>query len=196
MKILTACILLSSSVLLLGCDSSNDPAPPPTGHVKVFLSSQIWMAGNLRGLDGAAEFCRRAADAQGNTGTWTAWLSDKTGNAVDRILDSGGRPYQTLDGTIIANNLADLTDGTLAAPIVIDEMGSTVGSDFEVWSATGIDGKWSTQGTCINWADSSPGFAGIGVAGQTDATWTIEGGGNPCDSATNRLYCFADVVSP
>ena len=195
MKILTAFILLFGSVLLLGCDNSNDPAPPPTGHVKVFVSSQTFAGSSLRGLDGADEFCRRAADAQGQTGTWTAWLSDNTANAVDRILDSGGRPYQTIDGTVVANDIADLTDGTLAAAIVIDEMGNTVSSDFDVWSATDTDGTYKGQGTCVNWDDSSPGLvAGIGIAGQTDATWTNAGGGQSCDTF-NRIYCFADAGS-
>ncbi len=196
MKILTACILLSSSVLLLGCDNSNDDAPPapPITHVKVFLSSQSFAGDSLPGLDGADTRCTRAANDQGQTGTWTAWLSDNTANAVDRIFD-GGVPYQTLDGTVVANNLADLTDGTLAAAIVIDEMGNTVGSDFQVWSATDPDGIYRGQGTCVNWADSTPGLdAGIGIAGQTDATWTKEGGSNPCDTF-NRLYCFADAGS-
>ena len=151
-------MLLFGSVLLLGCDNSNDDPPPPdTSHVKVFLSNIAYRPGDLGGLGGADIKCSDAAHLQGNTGDWTAWLSDNTADAVDRIFDSGGRPYQTIDGTIIANNLADLTDGTLDAPINIDQGGNPVTNELEVWSATGADGKYSGQGTCVNWATSTPG---------------------------------------
>ena len=193
MKIITTIMLLLGSVLLLGCDNDNDAAP--ITDVKVFLSSQKFAGSSLRGLDGADTFCTRAANDQGQAGTWTAWLSDNTANAVDRIFD-GGVPYQTIDGTVVANNLADLTDGTLAAAIEIDEAGNTVTFDFEVWSATNTDGTYSGQGTCVNWADKTAGLvAGIGIAGQTDATWTNTGGGQLCDESFNRLYCFADAGS-
>jgi hypothetical protein len=204
MKIITTIMLLLGSVLLLGCDNDNDAPPPPPpdpGHVKVFLTNIAYRPDfqgltGLTGLTGADTMCSEAANLQGNTGSWTAWLSDNTADAVDRIFD-GGVPYQTIDGTVVANNLADLTDGTLAAPINIDQAGNEVTNELEVWSATGADGKYSTQGTCVNWATLTPGtFAGIGVAGETDATWTNKGGGHDCAIGYNRLYCFANVVSP
>ena len=150
--------------------------------MKVFLSGDAFRGNVLGGLGGANTLCTDAAHTQGNSGDWTAWLSDNTADAVDRIFDAG-RPYQTLDGTIIANNLADLTDGTLDAPIMIDEAGNEItGNAREVWSATGADGTYTGQGTCKNWADPDPTLvAGIGDAGETDEKWTNVGGGNNCN---------------
>jgi hypothetical protein len=199
MKITTAFMLLLGSSLLVGCGDDDEHDPPDTSHVKVFLTGIAYRPdfGGAGGLAGADTACTTAANLQGNTGTWTAWLSDNTANAVDRILDSGGRSYQTIDGTVVATSLADLTDGLLDAPIVIDEAGNTVLNELGVWSATATDGKYSTQGTCVNWATLTPGTkAGIGVAGETGEKWTIDGGGQDCATGYNRLYCFANVVSP
>jgi hypothetical protein len=198
MKITNALLLLFTSTLLLGCGDDDDPPPPvDTSHVKVFLTGVAYRPNfGGGGLGEADAACTAAANLQGNTGSWTAWLSDNTGNAVDRILDSGGKPYQTIDGTVVATSLADLTDGLLDAPIVIDEAGNTVLNELGVWSATATDGQYSTQGTCTTWTIVTPGnVAGIGVAGETGEKWTIEGGGQDCATGYNRLYCFADVIS-
>jgi hypothetical protein len=202
MKVTTTLMLLVTSAILAGCSSDDPPPPADLSHVKVFLTSTAYRP-DFGGLANADATCTTAANLQGSTGNWTAWLSDNGGsagapdrNAVDRIFDSGGKPYKTLDGIIVASNLADLTDGTLDRPINIDEAGNKVTIELEVWSATAANGKYSGAGTCVNWAITDPGNnAAIGVGGETDATWTIEGGGHGCDTGYNRLYCFADFVS-
>ena len=198
MKIITTFMLLFGSVLLLGCDNSN---PPASGHVKVFLTSDAYDGNFLgapvafaTGLEGADAACNTAAAKGGQTGTWTAWLSDQTNDAADRILD-GGVPYKLLEGTIVANNKADLLDGTLDNPILIDESGNTVNAAFEVWTATAADGINPGAGACTQWTVNDVAIRGqIGRADATDTTWTDVGGGNTCD-VYNRLYCFADAIS-
>jgi len=195
-------MLLFGSVLLLGCDD-NDAPPPVTGHVKVFTTSLAY-DGNFvgppatafpTGLAGADDACTTAATGAGQTGTWTAWLSDNATDAADRINNGGGAPYQLINGTVIANNMADLLDGTLDAPILIDESGNTVAGAFQVWTSTAADGINPGVGTCTNWSINDPErFARIGLADAVDRTWSDEGGGNPC-SVFNRLYCFADAIS-
>jgi hypothetical protein len=196
MKIITASILLSGSVLLLGCDNSNDPVP---GHVKVFVTSPSYDghfvgAGGVfpSGLAGADAACNTAAANGGQTGTWTAWLSDTTADAADRINNGGGAPYQLINGTVIASNLADLTDGTLAAAILIDESGNTIPGSFEVWTATATDGTYSGAGSCLDWTtDDAAEDSQSGRADAMDATWTNVGV-EDC-TVFNKLYCFADV---
>ena len=199
MKMITTFMLLFASVLLLGCDNSNDPA---AGHVKVFLTSAAY-DGNFAGapvtftpaLDGADAACTTAAANGGLAGTWTAWLSDAATNAADRINNGGGAPYQLINGTVIASNMADLLDGTLAAPILIDESGNDVVGSFEVWTATTADGTNSGAGACLNWTTLDVGERGlIGLADAVDATWTDVAFEDTCNTF-NKLYCFADANS-
>ena len=109
MKMITTFTLLFGSVLLLGCDNSNDPAPDP-GHVKVFVTSLSYKGGITGaggvGLADAATACTTLETVAGQTGPWTAWLSDSTTAATDRIFDGGTR-YQLINGTVIADNMAD-----------------------------------------------------------------------------------------
>lgn len=195
-------LLLSSFFILLNLVGCDDDDSPPPNHVKVFITSLSY-DGNFAGapvsfdpaIEGADDACNTAATNAGLTGTWTAWLSDNNTDAIDRIFD-GGVKYQLINGTVIANNRTDLTDGTLTAGINIDESGNEVLPAFPVWTATAIDGTNPGVGTCDNWTTNvSTQIGRIGIANKTDATWTDEGGGNTCDSF-NRLYCFADTVTP
>jgi len=183
-------------MLLLGCDD-DDEVPPPTEHVKVFVTSGAYK-GALNaggGLDGADTTCTNVANNAGQSGDWTAWLSDDNLAAADRIFDGGGVPYRLLNGTYVANNKADLLDGTLRAPILIDESGNDVVGAFEVWTATAADGTNPGVGSCLNWTTADPGQTGlIGVADAVDATWTDVEFEDTCDTF-NRLYCFAKVIS-
>jgi hypothetical protein len=158
--------------------------------VQVFVTSGTF-DGNLGGLVGADTVCTTAAEEATPSlpGTWTAWLSDPNGNAVARIIDG---EYQLLNGTIVANNRVDLTDGSLAAAINLDENLDTVSAEVDVWTATDVDGTWGDSGTCFNWTSNDAlDFAQIGRANQADAFWTDAEGGGPCNFL-NRLYCFAD----
>jgi len=171
-------------------------APDP---VQVFVTSGEF-TGNFPGgvgLVGADASCTDAATAAGLSGTWTAWLSDDTTDAVDRILDSGSG-YQLLDGTVIADNLADLLDGTLDNPINTDETGTTIPGSFEVWTGTDTDGTNSGVGTCANWTSNlDQEVAQSGRADAANVFWTDNAalGEENCD-VFNRLYCFADQEVP
>lgn len=198
-------ILLSSIFMLLnlsGCDDNDEDPPPPPSNVKVFVTSLSY-DGNFAGapvtftpaIDGADDACTTAATNAGLTGTWTAWLSDNDADAADRIF-TGGAPYETTNGTVIAANFTDLTDGMLDVTINIDEFGNAVRNDHTTWTATALDGRNPGVGSCQGWTTNDVTQRGrVGYADHTDASWTDAGGGNPCD-VFNRLYCFADAVSP
>jgi hypothetical protein len=108
--------------------------------------------------------------------------------------------YRLLDGTVIANNLADLTDGTLDHPIDMDEYENGPWAAF-VWTGTIADGT-SQVGSCDVWTTNSDQIRGrIGSSAAMDQTWSDVGegdpnvGGQPCDTL-NRLYCFSDYEVP
>jgi hypothetical protein len=178
-----------------GADDFNDLVVPPS-IVQVFVTSQAFKgnlqssAGNLTGLSGADSICTQAAkDATPPlTGAWTAWLSDDNTDVVDRMFDA---EFQLLNGTVVADNLADLTDGTLDAAINLDENRTTLEGAFEVWTSTDTDGTNPGVGTCVNWtSNSNVNTAQIGRADAMDATWTDVNFEDDCD-VFNRLYCFS-----
>ena len=163
------------------------------GVVRVFVTS-VEYKGNFPGgpgLEGADASCTETATNAGLTGTWTAWLSDDTTNAVDRIPDG---EYRLFDGTLVANDKTDLTDGELANPIIVREDGTSIpGGALEVWTGTGADGTNSGLGTCNNWTDNTNGMtAQSGFANAADATWTDRGVAEENCDVFNKLYCFAN----
>ena len=99
-----------------------------------------------------------------------------------------------MNGTQIAANWADLTDGSLAAAISLTESGTGVSSN--VWTSTRPDGTFGTQSgaasNCVGWQSAdSVRSGGVGLSDQTDANWTIYAGGSCMDgSGSRRLYCF------
>jgi uncharacterized surface protein with fasciclin (FAS1) repeats len=171
---------------------------PPSGAntVTVFVTRGVFQ-GNLGGLTGD-EVCSNAATAAGLSGTWTAWLSDETTDGRDRIPDG---EYRLVDGTtIVAYDLADLTDGKLKAPIDQDENGNPWSQS--VWTGTRPDGRLYTDAfgaseTCNNWTDGTNDFdAVVGNSGAVDGNWTAFGNQapltpqlSPC-SGFRSLYCF------
>ncbi len=154
---------------------------------KVFLTSTTYN-GNLGGLAGADAKCQARAQAAGLTGTWKAWLSAIDGDARDRITN---HEYVRTDGALVAINLDDLTDGTIANPINIDENGNKVTSNPFPWTATKSSGVLKTaSATCdsSSWT-SMAGLGWIGAADYTDGMWTETALASACGT-TKRLYCF------
>jgi len=160
-------------------------------EVLVFATSQR-TTGSFGGLAGADTLCTNWANAAGLSGGWTAWLSTSTDDARARIIDA---EYQLLDGTVIATSLADLTDGTLNAPINLDEDGNDA-SGSDVWTGTLQDGTFGGDDTCNDWTDATGNFGA--VAGDTDPTgpeWTEQPIGILCNNAL-RLFCFSAFEVP
>jgi hypothetical protein len=168
----------------------------------VFISSQSY-EGNLGGLAGADAKCAALASTAGLSGTYAAWLSTSTVDAASRF-GAPGATYSLVDGTLIANSLADLTDGTISAAIVLDENGAPANS--RAWTGTSPAGTACFQGSGGNCNLTSPGNDGlvrtacedwtVAVAGSeavtgfaaTNGAWTLEGD-RACPDL-HRLYCM------
>jgi hypothetical protein len=164
---------------------------------RVFVTNSTWN-GNLGGLAGADAKCQAAANAAGLGSTrtiWKAWLSTNVTNASSRLYHSN-IPYKRIDGAVVANNWADLTDGSLQNPINVTEYGSTIGRFQEklVWTGTNYTGlSLYSPYSCNNWlSTASNGHAG--TSNKTDVQWTLfstPAGIYPfyCGNLF-RLYCF------
>jgi hypothetical protein len=95
-------------------------------------------------------------------------------------------PYRLVNGTQIAADWADLTDGAIDAPISFDESGSKA-TGF-VWTDTTLAGTLDPT-TCEDWTVTAA--ADMGIAGSTERSasgWTANFVGT-CDE-TLHLYCF------
>ena len=159
------------------------------GSCRVFVTSTTY-TGGLGVLAGADNKCKNRAVAAGLPGTFMAWLSDAFLAPATRFTQSTG-PYQLVTGATVATNWSDLTDGTLAAAIQVNELGVTVGAPFEVWTNTKPDGTQETTvpAHCDNWTDATtpPPQGRYGLTPATTGAFTTAAIGD-CTSA-RRLYC-------
>jgi hypothetical protein len=151
--------------------------------------------GDLGGVAGADARCGTlASDAELGPTDWYAWLSDKDGfQPAD--LTPQTIPYYLKDGTKVADDWSDLTDGTLDHAINMDEQGTTISDDFVwVWTNTNDDGTRTIDTdnqTCLGYTSGSASNGGrIGQATSTDSQWTERGQDN-CSVVQHRIYCFA-----
>lgn len=154
------------------------------GKLAFVTSASINGAGNLQ-LAEADAFCTAAASAAGLLGNFVAWYSDPANSvsAKDRLLPTGG-PWVRLDGAMVATDLADLTDGSIATTISIDENGVNKDSS-SVATRTFASGLVDSN-NCLN-------PFGSGIAGSTASTteWSWKTGTYLGCSNPAPLYCFA-----
>jgi hypothetical protein len=166
-------------------DSQPEPSSPQAR--KLFVTGTSF-SGDVGGLAGADAKCQQAAAAASLAGTFRAWLSDASGQAVARLSHSAA-PYVRVDGVQVAANWADLVDGALAYPINVDEHGTIAASEY-VWTGTDAHGSVLPD-HCSNWTVGgfTPNIMGrVGSTGSASA-WSDAGALHNCGSFTHRLYC-------
>lgn len=120
----------------------------------VFVSSQTF-TGNFVGSPGADFRCNQLASEADLAGIYKAWTADTSSPDTDprafRFRRSSG-PYILVDGTVVADDWADLTAGNLSAPIELNENGNA--TDVEVWTNVAIDGTRldvAEESGCDHW---------------------------------------------
>jgi hypothetical protein len=157
---------------------------------RVFVTSGTWLGdlkthgGGTDGLDGGNKLCQAAATTAGLGGTWVAWLSDSTHNAVDRVTDVG--PWYRMDGMMVFANKAGLTGHPMVA--INRTENNTVAAGLAAIPFTGTsDGGAKNAATCTDWT-SDTGTGECGQATATNKNWT-EFMALSCGVAYS-LYCF------
>lgn len=155
------------------------------GPKTVFITSAVY-TGNLGGIAGADAKCQARADAASLGGAYKAWISDNSGTPETNHTHNPSR-YQLVNGTTIANNWDDLTDGSLLHSINLDE-NSNVRNGATVWTDTTQQGIIiSSSDSCNNWSGVS-GNGETGFSTYSDGRWT-DYAQRSC-SPSYRLYCF------
>ncbi len=163
---------------------------------RVFVTSSKQNAA-LGGLEGADDICNARATEAGldGAGDFVAFLSQDAPriDAADRINDA---TYVTTNLGVVADDLADLTNGGLDTAIRFDEDGDRIPNNLATWTGTRSNGTFDDANTdCEGWTSSAGELAAtVGNAGVTGASW-VDNAGQTCDSASLRLYCF-EVVAP
>jgi hypothetical protein len=163
------------------------------GNEKIVFVTNDTYYSNLGGLVGADKKCQAEADASASivpSGTYKAWLSDGT-NSPDTGFTKSSHPYVLPDGTKIADDYKDLTDGDIQNIINIDSTGKTVGPNY-FWSSTDFDGTSEQYFvTCEGWTwtDASPiSHSMLGKTSKKSNLWTAYTRGK-CGKH-HRLACF------
>jgi hypothetical protein len=159
----------------------------------VFITSQAWDGVTIASAANADALCATAATNGALPGTYRAFLSDGSSDAATR-LSHATVPYVLPTGTRIANNWADLIDGTIINGININEFGvnATAGSlcsgIAQVYTGSRANGTVFSD-TCTNWTSNSSSAAGAsGSWTSTTQQWSWYCGSG-CD-AQGALYCF------
>ena len=177
-----------AAVLISACAA---PVSNERNEKAVFVTS-VSFNGNLGGLKGADDKCQVQADDPASivpSGTYLAWISDGTDSPNTRFTKSS-HPYLLPDGTKIAENYADLTDGSIQHFINMDPTGKTVGVN-PFWTGTNEDGTTAQQlQTCTGWMDPITNARGmVGSTGHTSTSWSSYQQSR-CNTIPNRLVCF------
>lgn len=163
----------------------------------VFITSGTSL-GNMGGLLGADDRCQEHAAAGGHPGMFRAFLVDGS-NGLER-LQHDGVPYVRLDGVPIADDWEDLVDGTIAAPLDIDERREPLNPlDARAWTGLStLTGKAAFDANCVGWTSAEEGCnfgegepcGSGGDALQTNESWAAVGFQVDCGMLPHHLYCI------
>ncbi len=160
-------------------------------HEKTVFITSAQFNGNLGGITGADDKCQTEADGPASivpSGTYLAWLSDGFDSPDTRFTKSS-HPYILPDGTKIAEDFTDLTDGSILHPIDIDPTGKPLRYE-RFWTGTNADGITADYTlTCDGWtADPLTKFRGM-AGNRTNATilWSSRSVGSASPAATRSF---------
>lgn len=144
----------------------------------IIFTTQSTTDGDIGGVTGADAICAAEAAAAGLPGTFLAWISDSTVDPTARF--SKILPYELPPpvSTSVASGWADLTDGSIGAPLDVDASGTTLTTVLRSWTATSSTGS-AIPNNCDDWTN---GTSGTGTPGDTLAT-------NPFWSQVAPLAC-------
>ena len=163
-----------------------EPSICTYGSVRVFI--EFAGSANLGGVRGADQICQQAADNAGLNSTFQAWISNSTTSVSQRFVHHE-KSYTLLDGTLLAINWNDLTDGVLSDKITQRANGEYI-EWAQVWTGTEGDGTQSIS-NCIDWTTgSNDKFGRVGhTNSDSNGGWT-SWGNISCNGFGRWLYCF------
>jgi uncharacterized protein DUF1554 len=155
----------------------------------VFVTPSVLSAGSLNGLAGADAACRMYAMQAGLPGTYVAYLSTSTVNAIDRL--SGARGWTRPDGTPFADTPADIAAGRIYSTPIVQADGTrpaTSNSPRQVATGTTNNGTVSIGNTCNDYSSTTANLE-VGSATATGSMFSTLRAAASCGAALS-IYCF------
>jgi hypothetical protein len=188
-----------AAALITACAA---PVSNERNEKTVFVTKASFLS-DMGGLAGADAKCQAEADDPASivpAGTYLPWLSDGT-NSPDTRFTKSSHPYVLPDGTKIAENYADLTDGSILHAINVDATGAPVLGSQRFWTDTMTDGKAVHQfvanvkrNSCNAWNGTTvyKAIATIGVTYKKTGEWSSyrQAWCNSPGQPKKRLICF------
>ncbi len=188
--------------------ATDGPATVQAGAKRVFVTSKNYTAA-LGGLAGADAICQSLANAAKLPGTYKAWLSDSNASPATRFSAGckAGGPFTLVDGTVIAQDWAGLTSGSLLKALAITDVGGgppagnvcSGGKGSGTWTGTLNSGEVDKNRIgmmCADWTSNDAGLKALALWGQPfdPKAWSANGncflGGMTVCSRLATLYCF------
>ncbi len=177
------------------CDDGNEDAEDGCSEtcaadVRVFVTSELYKAGELMGPYLADAICLNRADDAGlaNPQRFKAWLSSSEEDARDRFNRERRGRLVMINGLVLATSWEALLAGQLENPLEVTQIGTTYHGP--VWTGTAADGT-AMAGTdhCLDWTtDSVMHDAYYGYSDEVSFEWTI------ADQADNPLPCLPPLA--
>lgn len=162
---------------------------------RVFVTQQLYgadMGSGPHGVAGANLNCQNAAVQGSLDGTWKAWISTNSIDARDNITTHNNGPYELVDlqKTKIADNWADLIDGTIDNTLSVTQYGQQLDWEGAAYTNTNSAGQKAALNTdCNGFTTISTAQLNYGRPTKSNANWTQEAPISQCDHI-KALYCF------
>lgn len=149
--------------------------------------------GGATGREGADNLCKNATNKPAGFSNYRAFISVDANDEIRDMPANYGVPINTpikgtTGGTTIANDWADLLDGT-----ILTSLSSAGVASASYWRSGSLaDGSIGT-GTCSGWTSSSiTESAEEGLPSATNGTWLDDGSPFACDNNTDdTILCLA-----
>ncbi len=177
------------------CDDGNDVPDDGCSNdcdvdLRVFVTSELYKAGELMGPYLADAICLNRADDAGlaNPHRFKAWLSSSKEDARDRFNRERRGRLVMINGLVLAAGWEELLAGQLENPLEVTEIGTTYHS--KVWTGTKSSGTAAVGSDhCLDWTTDSVMHDGFyGYSDEISFEWTL------ADQIDNPLPCIAPLA--
>ena len=188
--LVTACGRIHFDPIGGGGDGAFVDGLPTIDSNIVFVTPPTLTPGAFNGLQGADAACRMFAAQANLSGTYVAYLSTSTVNAIDRL--AGARGWRRRDGVPFADLPEEILSSRIWSPPIVQADGArpvSTNGDERVVTGTNSTGDATTDATC---GDFTTELATVMIGSASATGWSFVDLRLPTNSCGSgqRIYCF------